>query len=181
MRLTRLCSAALLLALLAALAACNTSVERDQYAPPVQRKPMMGPDTSRLKHFIAMNDPDAEQHLLRDVRPLEANFYRWAGQRPLMRFVLSTTRHLKFTVDFTINSATFKSTGPFHIQYFVNGRELANELYSEPGEKHFEKDVPEDWLVKGGDTVVSMELDKVYTAEDGVKLGITLIRAGFKD
>ena len=180
MRPIKLCSLALP-ALFVMLAACHSGPERDRYAPPVQRQPMIGPDTSRVKHFIAMNDPDAEQHLLRDVRGLEANHYRWTAQRPLLRFVLPVTEHLKFTADFAVNGEAFKATGPFHIQNFVNGRELANELYDAPGEKHFEKDVPAAWLVKGGDTVVAMEIDKVYTAADGAKLGVTLVRAGFKD
>jgi hypothetical protein len=174
MRRTRLFSLLVVL-----LSACSS--QPDVYAPPMQRKPQLGPETGHLKHFIAMNDPYAEEHFLRDVRPLEAGYYRWTGQRPMFHFVLSTVRDLKLTMDFSVSSETFKVTGPVTVEYYVNGRQLDKVVYDKPGEKHFEKPVPADWLVKGGDTVVSAELDKVYVAEDGVKLGVTLVRAGFKD
>lgn len=167
-------------AVLLVLAGCVAQPER--YAPPMQRQPLIGPDTSRIKHFIAMNDPDAEAHIIRDVRTLEGDSFRWTGQKPTLRFVLPRTRDLKFKADFSVSSETLKQTGPFHIDYYVNGRLLDRVLYDTPGEKQFEKAVPAEWLVKGGDTVVSMELDKVYVASaDGARLGVTLVRAGFLD
>lgn len=176
MRLTKRCSAACLLILAGCVA------QPDRYAPPMQRKAILGPEKSHLKHFIAMNDPYAEEHFIRDVRPLEAGYYRWTGQKPTLQFVLSSTRDLKFKADFSISSETFRQTGPFHIEYYVNGRLLEKVLYDSPGEKRYEKPVPAEWLVKGGDTVVAIELEKVYVAEaDKVQLGVTLVRAGFQD
>lgn len=169
------CSAFLFLA----LSGCVTQPET--YAPPMQRHAQTGPETGHLKHFIAMNDPFAEEHFLRDVRTLEAGYFRWTGQKPLFHFVLSSTRRLKYAMDFGVSSETLKKTGPFTMSIFVNGRELGKATYDSGGDKHFEKPVPAEWLVKGGDTVVSVEFDKVYVADDGVKLGVTLVRCGFKD
>lgn len=154
----------------------------DTYAPPVQRHPVSGPDTSRLKHFIAMNDPAAEDHFLQDVGPLEAGAWRWTRQNPMLRFVLPTTQSLKFVADFSISSDTMKETGPLTIAYFVNAHQLDSVRYDKPGEQHFEKPVNAEWLAEGQDIIVKLALDKVYVAPvDGVKLGVTLVRAGFTE
>jgi hypothetical protein len=152
------------------------------YAPPAQRHPISGPESSYLKHFIAMNDPHATDHFIRDVGDLEANYFRWTGQKPTFRFLVRSRKGLKFAMDFSLPGDTMKQTGPVTVTYVVNGHELARETYAEPGEKHFEKPVPADWIGGNGDVVVSAGLDKVYIAEaDKVKLGFTLVRAGFKD
>jgi hypothetical protein len=52
--------------------------------------------------------------------------------------------------------------------------------YNAPGPQLFVKPVEAAWLVKDGDNIVKMELDKVFIAErDKVELGLTLVRAGF--
>ena len=154
----------------------------DSFSPPVQRHPVSGPDTSRLKHFIAMNDPAAEDHFLSDIGPLEAGAWRWTRQNPTLRFVLPSSKGLKFVADFSISSDTLNVTGPLTITYFVNGHTLDTVKYDKAGEQHFEKPVPAEWLGEGQDTIVKIALDKVYVAPaDGVKLGVTLVRAGFTE
>ena len=154
----------------------------DSYAPPVQRRPVSGPDTSRLKHFIAMNDPAAEDHFLNDIGALEGGAWRWTRQNPTLRFVLPTTRGLKFVADFSVSSDTLKETGPITIAYFVNGHALDSVRYEKAGEQHFEKAVAAEWLDEGQDVVVKLALDKVYVAPaDGAKLGVTILRAGFAE
>lgn len=170
-------AATLLLVLL-----CGCTKIPDSYAPPVQRHPVSGPDTSRLKHFIAMNDPAAEDHFLADIGPLESGSWRWTCQNPTLRFVIPDPKGLKFSVDFSLSSDTMKETGPITITYFVNGRKLDTVRYEQPGGQHFEKAVPVDWLAGSEDVVVKLALDKVYTAPaDGAKLGVTLVRAGFTE
>jgi len=174
--------AALTAVLAAALAPTGCVNIPDSYAPPVQRRPLAGPDTSRLKHFIAMNDPAAEDHFLEGVGPLEAGAWRWTEQNPTLRFVLPQTRSLKFVADFSISSDTMKETGPVTISYFINGRKLDAVRYEAPGEQHFEKPVAPEWLAVGEDVVVKLAIDKVYVAPaDGKKLGVTLVRAGFAE
>jgi hypothetical protein len=97
------------LALLLGLAGCANIPE--SYAPPVQRRPVSGPDTSRLKHFIAMNDPAAEDHFLADIGPLENGTWRWTRQNPTLRFVIPSATSLKFIAGFSISSDTI-GTGP---------------------------------------------------------------------
>jgi hypothetical protein len=129
-----------------------------------------------------MNDPAAEDHFLNDIGPLEAGAWRWTRQNPTLRYVVPVTKGLKFVADFSISSDTMKVTGPLTIAYFVNGHALDTVKYEQPGEQHFEKPVPAEWLSEGQDVVVKLALDKVYTAPgDGAKLGVTLVRAGFAE
>jgi hypothetical protein len=153
----------------------------ETYAPPVQRKAMAGPDTSGIGYFVTMTDPNATAYFVSGIyETLEGNSFRWTGQRPTLRFVLTTVKHLKFVMDFGTSDATMAQTGPLTISYYVNGRLLDKVRYDTAGAHHFEKAVDPSWLEAGGDTLVSAELDKVWVSpEDGGKLGITLSRAGF--
>ncbi|MBK5293518.1 MAG: hypothetical protein JJE04_17815 [Acidobacteriia bacterium] len=155
----------------------------DSYAPPMQRHGIAGPDNRGLKHFIAMNDPAAPVHFLRDIGPtLENGLWRWTGQKPTLKFFLPSVAHLTLQVDFSIHDVILQQTGPITISYFINGHPLDKATYAKGGEQHFEKAVEESWLLKGSINVVSAELDKIYVApDDGAKLGLTLIRAGFRE
>lgn len=162
------------------LAGC---VKQDEvYAPPYQRHPLAGPDTSRIRHFIAMNDPDAEAHVVRDVNArLENGLWRWTGQRPLLRFILPTTHRLKLAIDFTVPSSVLDQTGPLTVTYFINTHEIDRITYDKSGEQRYEKAVNPAWIEAGADTLVSMELSKVFVGEDGARLGLALVRAGFRE
>ena len=158
-------------------------VKQDEiYAPPYQRRPLAGPDTSRLKHFIAMNDPDAPAHLVRDVHSeLQGGLWRWTGQRPLIRFILPRgAKRLKFIMDFAIPDDVMKQTGPLTVTYFINTHQIDQITYSKPGDQHFEKAVEPGWLADL-DNVASAELSKVFVGEDGARLGLALVRAGFRE
>lgn len=168
------------LLLLISLTGC---VKQDElYAPPYQRRPLAGPDTSRLKHFVAMNDPDAPAHFARDVNErLESGLWRWTGQRPLVRFVLPrAAKRLKFVMDFTVTDEVLKQTGPLTVTYFINTHRIDQVTYTTSGERHYEKAVDPRWMTEV-DNVVSAELNKVFVGEDGVKLGLALIRIGFRE
>ena len=155
----------------------------DTYAPPMQRKATPGPDTSNLKHFVAMSDEHAADHFLRDIgSTLEGGSWRWTGQKPTVRLYLGRVQGLSLSMDFSISDQTMRQTGPVTITYWVNGKVLDKVRYEKPGPQHFKKKVVESWLYKNGDNVVTAELDKVYVAEDdSAKLGVTLTRIGFLD
>lgn len=159
------------------LAACAP----ESYPPPAQRKPLPGFSPNPAGHVVHMNDPDAETHFVRDVsKTLEGGLWRWAYRRPELSFSLSSTENLRFFMDFAIAEATFKDTGPVTISFLVNGNLLDRVRYDRPGEQHFEKPVPSQWLRTDRQTVVAAEPDKVWTSKiDGAQLGFILIRAGF--
>ncbi len=169
----------LLLILCLWLAGC-TSIP-DTYAPPVQRKPLTGPEPSPIGHFVTMSAPNAEAHFVRDVsRTLEGGAWRWVFEHPEFIFRLPSTRHLRFSMDFAIPEMTFRQRGPVTISIFINGHLLDKTRYERGGQLHFEKPVPPEWLRTDIDNVVAMEIDKPWIApEDGKKLGFILTGAGF--
>ncbi len=161
------------------LAACKSIP--DTYAPPVQRKPLEGPDDTALRSFVNMNDPEAEAYVVRDVsKTLESGTWRWTGPRPELRFSLSATANQKLRVDFAIAESTFRQTGPVTLTFTVNGNLLDKVRYVSHGEKRFEKPAPASWLRTDVHNYVSIEVDKPWVAPtERTRLGIILIRAGF--
>ena len=153
----------------------------DSYPPPIQRGPASGTGSAGFRHFVAMSDPGVEAYFVRDISPaLEANSWRWTGQRPALRFVLEEVEELKLAMDFAVAGVTFEQTGPVTISFFVNGNLLDKVRYSSYGEKHFEKAVDASWLEAGEDTVVAAEIHPVWISpKDGTKLGIILVQVGF--
>lgn len=152
----------------------------DAYAPPVQRKPIEDATPYRVSRVINMNDPDAASHIVKDIDGgVQGGSWRWAFQRPTIQVILRSTENQKFVIDFAIAQVTFKDTGPVTLSYSVNGHLLDKVRYTTSGEKHFEKPVPSQWLKQDMTTLVSAEIDKLWTApQDGAKMGFILIRMG---
>lgn len=153
----------------------------DIYAPPIEREPLTGPEKFALGPLVRMSDSNADAHIVRDIsRTVEGGGWRWAHQRPELRFRLQTTENLKFVMDFGVPETTYRDTGPIKVSVFVNGQLLDVIPVDKPGDRHFEKPVPGSWLRTDGDTKVAAEVDKPWVAPaDGAKLGFTLSRAGF--
>ncbi len=154
---------------------------QDTYAPPEQRKPLSVEDPSPLKAFIKMNEPWAPDHFIRDIgRDLQSGTWRWTQQRPTMMFTIPTTKGQEFSSDFTIAELTFKETGPVTISILINDHLLDKTTYTNSGNQHFEKAVPEAWLHLKTENVVVMETDKIWTApQDKATFGFILTNAGF--
>lgn len=161
------------------LAAC-TSIP-DTYAPPVQRRPLTGPEPSPVTHFTSMNAPGAEAHFVRGVsRHLEAGSWRWLEPLAELMFRLETTEHLRFVMEFAIPEVTFAQRGPVTISVTVNRHPLLSARYERGGEYRLEKPVPAEWLRTDMHNYVALEIDKPWIApQDGAKLGFILKSAGF--
>jgi len=166
--------------LLVVLPLAGCTILPDTYPPPLQR-PSYGPDLNPVGHFVSMNGPNADAHILRDVSPgLEAEAWRWTQKRPELQFYLEFTENLRLVMDFAIPDVTFPQRGPVTISFFVNGHLLDKVRYDKGGEMHFERPVPAAWLRTNTATVVAAEIDKVWiAAADGARLGFILSRAGF--
>lgn len=166
-------------ALLLAFAGC-TSIP-DSYAPPVQRRPIYGPEDSALRPYVAMNDPNVEAHLVRGVSPaLENGAWRWTGDKAELKFAPAAMDGQKLRVDFAVAENTFSITGPVTLTFTVNGRTLDKVRYDSGGQKRFEKAVPGAWLRASGENFVAIEVDKPWVSpKDGAKLGVILVGAGF--
>lgn len=167
--------------LAAALILAGCASIPDYYAPPVQRRPMTGPEPSPVTHFVSMNAPNAEAHFVRGVsRHLEAGSWRWLEPRAELVFRLTTTRHLRFVMEFAIPEITFAQRGPVVISVFVNDQLLARSRYEKGGEFRLEKPVAPEWLRTHLHNYVTLEIDKPWIApQDGARLGFILRSAGF--
>lgn len=150
----------------------------EPYRPPVQREPFENFRPYRISRIVEMADGDADAHIVRDIGGPAGN-WRWTNQRPAVRVIPRGNENLRYLTDFTIADVTFNETGAVTVSFFVNDHKLDAVRYDAPGDKHFEAPVPAEWVTPGAETIVSAEVDKVWTAPaDGAKLGLILTRLG---
>src|SRR5271154_6188594 len=93
----------LAVALFVILSACERSP--DTYAPPDQRPPAPALDPPGM--MLAMDDPEAVRHIVKDVYEPYDSPCRWTGQQPVFKVRLATTANLKLTADFTLWDEAF--------------------------------------------------------------------------
>ncbi len=151
------------------------------YAPPMERRPVTGYGFNAFGSMVAMNAPDAPEHIVQDISPkVESGAWRWAFRRPVMRFALTRVKGVKVSVDFGLAKEAMDATGPVTLSYFVNDKLLESVRYDKPGKQHYEKPVPPEWLRADSMTTLAIEIDKLFKSpQDGVQLGFILSRAGF--
>jgi hypothetical protein len=160
---------------------CSCTRYPESYPPPEQRHPVTGgsPDPSAM--MVTMTDADAPLHFVKDI-DLEApagSLWRWAGPQPTLKILAQGTQNLKLSVDFTLWPTAFEQTGPVELTFFVNTRQLDKVRYTTPGDKHFQKPIPEDWLTTEIESTISIAIDKMFVGSDGKKFGFILSSAGF--
>jgi len=163
------------------LAACDRLPE--SYPPPEQRKPVAGldPVADSRAMLVSMDSSAADLLIVKDIYGGSGIPWRWTKQEPTVRVPLLSTENLKFSTDFALWDDGFKVTGPLEISFLVNGKLLDKVRYDTPGDKHFEKPVPADWLAGNNEATVALSIDKLYTApKDGAKFGVILTRLGLK-
>ena len=169
----------ILLLVMGALLTVSCGWQPGVYAAPAQRSIDLGTDPDGPHAFVAMDDPVADDYVVKDISP-EHGFRRWAFTHPELRFRLSDTRHLNFTAEFAIPEVTYKVTGPVTVSYAVNGQTLGTMTCDHPGDYHLEKPVP-DGLVEPGKFVrVTFEANPRWISpDDGAQLSFLLRSAGF--
>jgi hypothetical protein len=151
------------------------------YPVPDQR-PFFENVETRPSSLVKMSDPDASLHFFRDIVDGPPDSWRWTAQRPAVKVKLGFRDQAIYVIDFSIAGATFKDTGPVTIAFTVDDRVLDRVRYDAPGDKHFEKPVPIDWLEGRASAIVGAEIDKMWVAQtDGTRLGFILIRIGLRE
>ncbi len=166
--------------LLVILLGPGCSLPPAEYPIPVQQSSDFSP-AEMERPFVDVRDVNAREYVVKDISagPEDAP-WRWTFEHPELRFALNTTRGLRFTADIGVTDGILRQTGPIVISVRVNGRLLGQVRAATPGDRHFEKAVPTEWLRTGEYTRVQVEADKVFvSATDGAKLGFTFYRAGF--
>jgi len=159
------------------VAGCN---QLPDYPPPPQREPLVRPAATGLSYFLNMANPRADAYIVRDISDkTERGGFRWAFAHPALRFLVPPMDHPKLLMDFALPEPTFRVTGPVTLTFSVNGQFLDQQRFAQVGQQHYEREVPAGFLRAGAMNLVAIDPDKVYVAEDGVKLGFPLARVGF--
>lgn len=161
---------------------CGCAPAPTAFAPPEQRAPLPEFRAYRPAYMVDMTDADAEKHILSDISGPPRAAWRWTGKRPAVQIAFGESLSLDFVIDLVLTETTMNATGPVTVSFMVNDHKLDSILYKEPGARHFEKAIPEEWLERGKEAVLSAEIDKMWTAPgDGAKLGMILVRAGLRE
>jgi hypothetical protein len=171
-----------ILFILLAGALCSCERYPESYPPPEQRHPVEGLNPDPASMMVEMSAPDASWHFVKDIEPgSTGDQWRWTKQNPSLKILATTTQNLKLRVDFALWDVAFRQTGPVDLAFLVNGRTLDKIRYTSPGQKHFEKPIPPEWLTTDVECIVSIAIDKLYIApQDGEKFGFILSRIGFE-
>jgi hypothetical protein len=159
------------------LSSCQNMPE--PYAPPVQRQPFEDAKPHRMSRMVIMADSDAAAHFVQDIAAGDPAPWKWTNQKPTVKVVPRTNLQLRYVIDFSLPEVTFKVTGPVTLSFLVNDHVLESVRYKAPGEYHYEKAVPAEWVVPLKDTLVAAAIDKVWVSPtDGARLGFILTRIG---
>jgi len=130
--------------------------------------------------MVEMNDPDASQHIVKDIYEPFGSTWRWTAKRPTIKVLVYATDNVRLSTDFAIWNEGMQQTGPLELSFFVNDHLLGKQKYATPGYKHFEKAVPAEWLSADTESTVSVDVDKLYVSpQDGKQFGFILTRIGF--
>lgn len=161
--------------------ALATSCGRQPGAFPVppQRSVDLGQDPGGLGPFVTMDDPAADDYIVRDISPAR-DHHRWAFLHPELRFRIKEPGYLKFAAEFAIPEATFKVTGPVTVAAAVDGKQLGAIRCDHAGDYRMEKPVPQGVLQPGKEVRVTMEAHPRWVSpQDGAELSFYLRSAGF--
>lgn len=160
---------------------CSCERPPDTFPPPEQRPALAessAPDPSTM--MVEMEDPNCAFHIVKDIYEPGSPSWRWTAKQPTLKVLVYATDQVKLMADFSLWDEAFKQTGPLELSFLVNGHLLDKVRYATPGNKHFEKPVPAEWLSTETESIIAIDVDKLYVApQDGAKFGVILTRIGF--
>jgi hypothetical protein len=149
------------------------------FAVPVQKPLDLGKDPEGLGPFIAMDDPSADEYIVRDINP-GRDPHRWAFLHPEMRFRIPEAGYSKFALEFAIIDVTYKVTGPVTVSAAIDGKDLGSIRCDHPGDYRMEKPVPPGLLTPGKEVHVTFNAHPRWVSpEDRAELSFYLRSAGF--
>jgi len=127
-----------------------------------------------------MSDPESDRYIVHGFASKSEGAWRWAYERPVLRFWGPNLQKVSFFMDLAIPERTFRETGPVTLTLSLNGEVFDRVRYAQPGQQHYSHEAPARLLLKNAMNLVSIDPDKFWVApDDGVKHGFILVRAGF--
>lgn len=128
--------------------------------------------------FVTMGQPDADLYIVQGMRTFSEGPWRWAHDRPILRFGLPEVGRLRFEMEFSFPENNFHQTGPVALTLSLNGKVFDRVRYDQPGPQHYDHFVPTELVHPNAVNLVAITPDK--TSRIGAeKLGFVLTSAGF--
>ena len=156
------------------LCSCGSS---GSYPPPAQFAAAAPPDPP----LLWVGYPSRGARILGEVLVDAASKgSAWTTQHPAFAFTLEKAEDLDLFVRFSVHSDTFLHTGPVTLTVRVNDELIDRPRFDSPGEREYSHLVTAQVLQRQNPAVVRLDVDPVWTAADGVKLGILLFAVGFE-
>lgn len=151
------------------------------YSIPTQRTGRPETEPVGLGSFMTFGDRQASEYVVADVLAGSGTeVWRWTNQRPTLKFVVLETGSWAFQTVFALPEVTWKQTGPVTLRVFVNEQLIATAANLPTGRHELRWPVPAGLLKANVETIVRLEVDKVFIAEgDQARLGMILESAGF--
>jgi hypothetical protein len=135
-----------------------------------------------LGHYVYMNQPDADAYILGGMRPRSEGPWRWALNRPELRFYVPEAARLKFEMDLTFPENEFRQTGAVRLDVALNGRVFDSVHVEKPGSLHYSRPVPGGLLRANAVNTVAITPDKAAGRSNaGERLGFIMFSAGFAE
>jgi hypothetical protein len=151
------------------------------YPPPSQFVPFETFRPYRISRIISVGEEGAAEHFVSGILP-PVGGWSWTNQQLRVKVKTAGVENVRYVIDFSVADVTFKETGPVSVKFFVKDHELASERYTKPGQQHWEKIVPPEWLQPNTETEIGAEVDKVWTSPgDHAKLGLILTKIGLTE
>jgi hypothetical protein len=149
------------------------------YSMPAQRSTAVRPVSVVLQiHENPMDDAWAP--VIGGILPAEkGSAWAWTNAQPHLRFRIEETDRWMFQIKFATVGQVIRTAGPQTIEIAINGAPVKTVTADEARE--FELSFPVDAAVikPGSMNDVELRIKPVYTAPDGVPLGVLLHSAGF--
>ena len=151
------------------------------YSIPNQRTARPETEPAGIGSFMTFGEKQAPEHIVSDVvAGSGTEVWRWTNQKPTLKFVVMEANRWTFQIAFALPEATWTQTGPVTLRVYVNDQLIATAANLPSGRHELRWPVPAGLLKANVETIVRMELDKVFIAEaDQARLGMILENAGF--
>jgi hypothetical protein len=157
------------------------------YAPPAQISMPSGPEPPYSAETgdgltFSMSDPDADDHIVRDVKPKEINSeWRLTGLHPQFRLQPRTREKLDFYLRFFQHEEALRERGPVRLTIRINGHEFKPDKFILPGDLEFRWPIPDSWIKGAGPVDISMDVDPAWQWHNPeASMGVLLHTIGFE-
>ncbi|HYL77205.1 MAG TPA: hypothetical protein VEU96_23525 [Bryobacteraceae bacterium] len=172
-------------ALLPILLLCACS-HPDAFPPPPQVVMPSGPEPAAASEnsarpLLAMSDPDADAHILRDVPHAgDDPDWRFTGPHPKFRLELQDVSHLVFYVRFFNHREALLARGPVTLAVDINGKQFHSERFAFEGDVEFRRPLPDGFIAKPGPVEVSLDISPPWHYPGDGTVGVLLHSIGFQ-